>query len=461
MPNHIFISYARKDEDFVLPLAANLKRRGVPLWIDQWNIPPGVDWDQAIEDALHECAQFLIVLSPASVASRTVRGELLFALEVDKPIVPVLYRECRIPLPLRATQYADFTSGDPENEDEIGKVLSVLCVPEAPSPQPKVEGPAEPPPSKTAAPAARPKPESKEPGRPAPARAAASQKRPATLARLHPFEPEMILIPAGEFLMGSDPTKDEYAQHDEQPQHTLHLPDYYIAKTPITNAQYDAFVQATGHVSTAEKMGAWDPKAGKLGSHVKGFDWRQPEGPGTSFRERLDHPVVCVSWHDAVAYCDWLAELTGKPYRLPSEAEWEKAARGTDGRIYPWGDEWDPQRCNFGKDWEWKGVRSLFTSVVMRTTPVGHYSPSGDSPYGLLDMAGNVLEWTRSRHEDYPYDPKDGREDLDGDDFWVPLRGGAFDKAPRWVRCASRFWPTSGYRSRAIGFRVVASPDRL
>ena len=115
---------------------------------------------------------------------------------------------------------------------------------------------------------------------------------PARMERTQPFELEMILIPAGEFLMGSDPSVDKYAQDLEQPQHTLYLPDYYMAKTPVTNAQYAAFVQATGY---------------RQPDHWKGG--KPPSGKG-------DHPVVYVSWYDAVGYCNWLAQITGKPYRL-------------------------------------------------------------------------------------------------------------------------------------------------
>jgi formylglycine-generating enzyme required for sulfatase activity len=256
-------------------------------------------------------------------------------------------------------------------------------------------------------------------------------QKPATLPREHPFEPEMILIPAGDFLMGSDPARDKYASDREQPQHTLYLSDYYIARTPVTNAQYAAFVDATDHKQ---------PKHWKRG--------KPPQG-------KEEHPVFSRSWHDPVAYCDWLAEVTGKPYRLPSEAEWEKAARGTDGRIYPWGDEWDPERCNSSEN------------DIDHTTPVGAY-PKGASPYGLLDMAGNVEEWTRSLYRDYPYHPRDGREDLDTTDDVVRVsRGGAFHLHERSVRCASRarypptrhpLVPSTFYLYRFIGFRPVASP---
>jgi len=185
---------------------------------------------------------------------------------------------------------------------------------------------------------------------------------------------------------------------DEQPQHTLYLPDYYLARTPVTNAQYAAFVQASGH---------------RHPEHWKGG--KAPEG-------KRDHPVVNVSWYDAEAYCKWLAKVTGKAYGLPSEAEWEKGARGSDGRIYPWGDEWDSERCN-SREGDERG-----------TTPVGAY-PRGASPYGLLDMAGDVWEWTRSFVRGYPYDPADGREDPGGGRHRV-LRGGSWD-FQRGVRCVA------------------------
>ena len=245
-----------------------------------------------------------------------------------------------------------------------------------------------------------------------------------------PFEPEMILIPAGDFRMGSDPTKDKDAQDCERPQHTLYLPDYYLAKTPVTNAQYEAFVEATYH----RQPDHWEGR-------------KPPSG-------KEDHPVVYVSWRDAVAYCLWLAEVTGQSYRLPSEAEWEKGARGTDGRIYPWGDRWDETRCNSGED----GRRD--------TTPVGAY-PHGASPYGLLDMAGNVWEWTSSLWGEvwetpefkYPYDPTDGRENLDArNNVHRVLRGGSFGSSEGGARCAFRFRNFPYLDFGYYGFRVAAAP---
>lgn len=265
-----------------------------------------------------------------------------------------------------------------------------------------------------------------------------NDQTPETQPRL-PFEPEMILIPAGEFLMGSDPKKvpsfedpitaRAYAGGWETPQHTFTLPDYHLARTPVTNAQYAAFLQETDHPR---------PKL-----------WRSRKSP----RGKEDFPIVYVSWHDAVAYCRWLAEATGKPYRLPSEAEWEKGARGTDGRLYPWGDGWNPARCNT-LEGEQDGI-----------TPVEAY-PQGAGPYGLVDMAGNVWEWTISLWgEDwyapefaYPYDPHDGREDLEAEDQVCRVqRGGsyAYDKA--FARCAYRYKNLPQNHSDGTGFRVALS----
>ena len=392
MGDHVFICYAREDQDFVLKLAANLKERGARVWLDQWDISPSADWDLTIDNALYDCAQFLIVLSPAAVASGEVRGELRTALDENKPIVPVLYQTCRIPRRLKLIQHVDFTARGPDDGAALGQVLRALGVSEPSRPTPKVR-----------------------------------RREEAAPAR-QPFEPEMILIRAGEFLMGSDPSVDKDARDREQPQHSPYLPDYYLAKTPVTNVQYAAFVQAT--------------------SHAPPDHWEGGKPP----RGKEDHPVVYVSWHDALAYCRWLAEVTGKPYGLPSEAEWEKGARGSDGRIWPWHNRRDEKRCNSAEGG--KGD----------TTPVGAY-PQGASPYGLLDMAGNVWEWTRSLWGEepgepsfkYPYDPSDGREDLDAPDIvWRVLRGGSWVSYQGYARCVARAGRYPDFSDYGIGFRLVS-----
>jgi formylglycine-generating enzyme required for sulfatase activity len=398
MGDHVFICYARQDQDFVLKLAANLKERGARVWLDQWDISPSADWDLTIDNALYDCAQFLIVLSPAAVASGEVRGELRTALDENKPIVPVLYQKCRIPRRLKLIEHVDFTARGPDDGAALGQVLRALGVSEPSRPTPKVR-----------------------------------RREKAAPAR-QPFEPEMVLIPAGQFLMGSDPSVDKDAKGNEQPQHILSLPDYYLARTPVTNAEYAAFVQATGHRQPQH----WKALFRKGGNPPRGKE---------------DHPVVYVSWHDAVAYCRWLAQVTGRPYRLPCEAEWEKGARGSDGRIYPWGNQWDAKRCNSRE-----GGRGD------TTTPVGAY-PQGASPYGLLDMAGNVWEWTRSlwgedREEPsfrYPYHPADGRESLEAPDRVLRvLRGGSCLSRRGHARCVVRVRDSPGTPDSNRGFRLVS-----
>ena len=223
---------------------------------------------------------------------------------------------------------------------------------------------------------------------------------------------DWVTIPAGEFLMGSDKAQDRLARDAELPQQRLVLPAYRIARVPVTNEQYRVFVEATNHSPPSH----WQ-------------DGRIPNGKEL-------HPVVRVSWHDAVAFCTWAG------VRLPSEAQWEKAARGTDGRITPWGnDEPTREHCNFA-------------GQVGDTTPVGQL-PKGASPYGVLEMAGNVWEWTGSLHRPYPYDPADGREDSHSDGGRT-LRGGSFLSDADGVRCAARSWynPDSWYDF--FGIRVVS-----
>lgn len=243
----------------------------------------------------------------------------------------------------------------------------------------------------------------------------------ATTSPLRPFEPEMVLILAGRFLMGSDPRRDGDAESNEQPQHSPYLPDYYVAKTPVTNTQYAAFVQSTGHHQP--------------------YHWKGSAPPP----DKGDHPVVLVSWHDAVAYCVWLSRTTGRPYRLPSEAEWEKAARGTDGRLWPWGNGWDEWLCNSRE------------SGRMDTSPVGAY-PSGASPYGLLDMSGDVWEWTADWYKPYP--SSNCRDEFFGEKLRV-LRGGSFGSLRNGVRCACRSRYYLDVEWLNLGFRVCASPGHF
>lgn len=192
-----------------------------------------------------------------------------------------------------------------------------------------------------------------------------------------------VYVPAGEFVMGSR-DDDPDARDDEKPQHTVYLDGYWIDKTPVTNAMFAKFVAETGYLTEAEKRG--EAYVYGQGS-VKGAQWRHPQGASSNILGKDNHPVVCVSWNDANA--KWAGRC------LPTEAEWEKAAGGTDGRKWPWGNNPPTDKlCNFNGN-------------VGDTTPVGNY-PAGASPYRALDMAGHVWEWCNDNYVGnyYAFSPK-------------------------------------------------------
>jgi formylglycine-generating enzyme required for sulfatase activity len=246
-----------------------------------------------------------------------------------------------------------------------------------------------------------------------------------------------VEIPAGSFLMGSDRSRDRHALQDEAPQHRVDLPAFFIGRYEVTVEQYKACIDEGGCTPG-------DPRAASGGAY---------------------QPVRFVSWNEATAYGNWLetklrswsgtppnlaAALNGARdgrmwhVRLPTEAEWERAARGTDGRIYPWGDAIAPSRANYA------GAGSR------EPKPVGSY-PGGATQNGLLDMSGNVWEWTRSRLGRYPYNAKSDREDARADDETIRvIRGGSFQTAD--VRAARRNTGRQGERTDFTGFRLVIAP---
>jgi formylglycine-generating enzyme required for sulfatase activity len=239
--------------------------------------------------------------------------------------------------------------------------------------------------------------------------------------------PQFAPVPERTFLMGSPlaalselarrygGTRESY--REESPQHEVRLAAFQLAHTPTTNALYAAYVAATNAASP---------------SH-----WRSKHPP----EALADHPVVNVRWKDAQAFCAWLRVATGRPYRLPSEVEWEHAARGVDGRTFPWGETFDPALANTRE------------AGISATTPVGTF-PIGAGPYGHLDLAGNVWEWTATLDALYPYRSDDGREDLQRIGRRI-LRGGCYANPNGFARCACRFRLPPGALNEFIGFRLA------
>jgi formylglycine-generating enzyme required for sulfatase activity len=219
-----------------------------------------------------------------------------------------------------------------------------------------------------------------------------------------------VRVPAGEFRMGSS-SSDSEAVNDEKPQHVVYLDEFWIMQTETTSAQYQQCVDA-GRCRALSCSGA----------------------------ARGDHPVMCVSWQDATDYCAWGGG------RLPTEAEWEKAARGTDGRKYPWGNDAPTDR------------RLNYNMNIRDTTPVGSY-PTGASPYGALDMAGNVWEWVADWYEEkyYASSPARNPQGPASGQYRV-LRGGSWYNAQQNVHAAYRNRGVPEFRLDALGFRCARSP---
>jgi formylglycine-generating enzyme required for sulfatase activity len=313
----------------------------------------------------------------------------------------------------------------------------------------------------------------------------------------------MVWVPGGEFLMGSD---HQLAQKNERPPHRVRVGGFWMDQTHVTNAQFAAFVRATGYVTTAERIPDWEtlrvqlppgtprPPASAMvpgamvfvgtarpvplddysrwWAYVPGADWRHPQGPKTDIAGKDDHPVVQVSYEDARSYARW----TGK--RLPTEAEWEFAARGgLDGASYAWGDEFLPHDRHMANTWQgefpWHNTgRDGFEG----TSPVGAYEPNG---YGLYDTIGNVWEWTTdwyvAKHPAdevkaccVPRNPRGPRAEDSYDpaqpEIKIPrkvLKGGSHLCAPNYCRRyrpAARFPEPVDTSTTHVGFRCIVRP---
>lgn len=282
-------------------------------------------------------------------------------------------------------------------------------------------------------------------------RSSVAETTTATEEPTLPYEPQMVIVPTGTFLMGTPESelpeieklglKREIIKH-ETPQHEVTLPAYAIGRYPVSNAEFARFIEEGGY-----RTPDYWTEAGWKQKESKG--WQQPRFWEDDKWNDPALPVVGVSWYEAVAYCNWLAAKTGKPYRLPSEAEWEKAARGTDGRRYPWGNQWEPKSCNNQE------------TGPGCTTPPGQY-PGGDSPYGAGDMVGQVWEWCSTIYGGadakpkfgYPYRPDDGREELAVTNTRI-VRGGSWATGADVCRCSIRLKDVPDYGDNNWGFRCA------
>jgi formylglycine-generating enzyme required for sulfatase activity len=436
----VFISYRRKDISWALAVYQDLTHQGYDVFFDYTSIPSG-DFEQIIISNIKARAHFVLILTPTTLdrcgePGDWLRREIEKAIDEKRNIIPLFFDGFNFGTPTTSEKL----TGKLKNVSRYNGMnvhhdyfleamerlrtkflnvqLDTILHPISTEVQEVVKE------EKLAANKALLQSVNE--------RSVTQQKTiietPKTLPVATPPNKitlsngmEFMHVPAGKFIMGSNNGGD-----NEKPQHTVDIPyDYWMARYPVTNEQYNVYVNAEGN------------------NH-----------PVSDWQNKKDHPVINVSWDTAMKYCQWLSNLlkaelpTEMMVRLPTEAEWEKAARGTDGREYPWGNAFDKDKCNSSKGG--KGD----------TTSVGMYSPQGDSPYGCADMAGNVREWTYSNYESYPYSAKDGREDEQKGGARV-VRSGAYGREGSALRCTYRgrldpylAWNSPGFRVGVSSFLI-------
>ena len=397
----ILISYRREDSADVTGriddrLVQQFGREAVFVDVDSTPFPFGVDFRKHLDEQVAKCDVFLAVIGPDWVGTKDgegksrlddsrdfVRIEIESALKREIPIIPVLVRGAKIPDPERLPASIqdlsfrhglDVRSGTDFHRD-LDRLIAYLKL--------QIRGLSEP----QAIPDTQAKPVQK-------------QTKLST-----PTEPvDMVRVPKGPFLYGDEKSR-EMIDHD-----------YWIDKYPVTNENYRVFIEAGGY----SRQEYWSSEGWKWKRKV---NIASPKFWNDAEATKPDHPVVGVSYFEAEAFAKWVGK------RLPTEQEWEKAARGDDGRQYPWGEEFDKNKCNSAE------------SGIGHTTSVTQYH-NGVSPYGCYDMAGNVWEWCADW-----YDKETGRR---------VIRGGSWGNfSPENLRASNRFRLSTVNRDNVLGFRLV------
>ncbi len=430
--HQVFISYANEkgdktgsDRQIADMICSALESENIRCWIDHRDIMPGEKWVNAMFNAVEQSKVMVLVFSKNANQSQWVEDEITYALNEKIRIIPfrvdnvtpqgalrVLKVRCQWIDAHKMTQQEglnrlvtavrNYLEKDKESEEETSA---------ADVEKPGYNGVKE-----------------KE-----------YEQTPGTGKNEKGFQETdfgdgiiMVSIPAGEFKMGSN----EY--DNEKPPHTVYLDEYRIGKYAVTVKQFGLFVKDTGYVTEAESKGGAYTWTGETWEKKEGINWKNP-----GFEQEDNHPVVCVSWNDALEYCKWLSGKKGGRLKLPTEAQWEKAARGTDGRKYPWDDrEPDDTLANFDKK-------------IGKTTQVGMY-PTGASPYGLLDMAGNVWEWCSDWYDPdyYKNAPKKNPTGPYGGPHLRVQRGGSWIFNVEDLSCSFRGNGTPNICNYSLGFRL-------
>jgi len=440
--SHIFISYSHKDTDYAHKLAENLQGMGFNVWIDE-RLDYGSQWPLEIQTQLDSCDAFIVIMTSHAFTSEWVQSELQRAKRKLKPIFPVLLEGDEPWLSVESTQFYDVRGEKLPDAKFYSAIRRVVSVGQTDTTLHYVKEKAKlaPLPQSTPPPVVKPKNISTEIlvaligavvtivvacvtiiGGPliqkwlsSPSSPASSAIGTATKESLIPVDPPvvsdstdagMVLIPAGQFAMGSTD-----GDADEKPVHKISLNDFYIDRYEVSNTRYKECVTA-GACGKPQSTDNYDNS------------------------QYANHPVVYVDWNMSKSYCEW------RGAKLPTEAQWEKAARGTDGRTYPWGEE---ITCN----------NANYLGCVGDTKAIGSYA-SGKSPYGIYEMAGNVWEWTADWYSEtyYQISPVENPRGPDAGQYRV-LRGGSLKQDKYLLRTSARLGNKPSDVDLGVGFRCV------
>ena len=445
---HIFIAYARRDTDLLEELRLHLKpleRTGRALiWYDGL-IEPGAVWEESIKKNLHRADIILLLVSAHAIASdyfyeKEMTDALYRHEQGAATVVPLIIRPCT----WRATPLSKLQAlpkdGKPVSSwndtheawsDAVEAILTLIEEREQVEQARQIE-------EARRLEAARKKAEEAA----ARQKALVEREKQQKAALINLFEKDMVKIAGGTFQMG-----DEKGDLWEacRPTRTVTVLDFYLSKYPVTVAQFQRFIEENpGYQTDADKMGGsytWNGKEWKLTPNV---NWKCDVKGDLRPVKDYDHPVIHISWNDAVAFCDWLKRKTSREYRLPTEAEWEYAARGgqqSKGYLYAGSNDLDE-------------VGWYENNSSEKTHPVGSKKPN---ELGLYDMSGHVWEWCEDVwHDTYDDAPKDGSAWISGgkQDRRV-VRGGSWFVKPVGCRVASRSWFNPAFRINEIGFRLA------
>ena len=458
----IFLSYSSQDRERLVPLVDSLEAQGWSVFWDHRAIKVAEDWHKVIGTAIQQCRCVIVVWSKHSVNSAWVMEEALIA-KSRGVLYPIFIDPVPIPFGFTLIQAADFTAWDGDtSHQEFRRLKEQLSIrlnvqpepnpPLIPEPEPEPEkvtstlqsGPAET--SVTSGTHVGDSSKAKLLGGLAALAIAGfggyqligGDTKWSESAISEAFAngklPKMVLIPAGSFMMGCRDDKESNCQDDEKPAHKVNIKQFYLAETEVT----------VGHYLTCVEDGGCDEPSWR----ESGSEYNLKTGTDDYYKKMGDaltnesSPIVDVSWNDAQKYVQWLSKKTGNKYRLPSEAEWEYAARAGTETNYSWGKDIGSNNANC-----LSGCGDSFEFL----SPVASFSAN---KFGLFDMHGNVWEWVEDKwHRNYNGAPSGGSAWVSGSGSNRVLRGGSWSYAPRYLRSADRIFNAPDNRYDNIGFR--------